>query len=223
MAITLSKTEDGSNTAYSTQFEEHYHSIFGAIQESNHVFIEAALHPVLTKKKDISILEIGLGTGLNLLLSIIESEKADATVKYCGLEKFPFPIELAAQLNYPEQLGTIEAAEMLEVIHHSPWNQEVRLSPSFTFEKRQVDFKLFEADNAFDIVYFDAFAPNAQPELWSVDIFQAMYKALKKEGVLVTYCAKGAVKRTMKEVGFIVEALPGPPRKREMTRAVKPN
>lgn len=222
-AIHLTATQDGSTTAFSTIFEEHYHSIFGAIQESEHVFIEAGLLPLLRVSSGLRVLEIGLGTGLNALLTSLEAEKMHVPVFYCGLEKYPFPVELVGELNYPEQVPEREiASAVLKAIHESPWKEEHRLSPFFRFKKELLDFNDFSAQEVYDLVYYDAFAPNAQPELWTADLFLAMFNALKPGGVLVTYCAKGVVKRTLKAVGFLVESLPGPPRKREMTRAVKP-
>jgi tRNA U34 5-methylaminomethyl-2-thiouridine-forming methyltransferase MnmC len=222
MAVKLILSEDGSSTLYSEEFGVHYHSIFGAIMESRHVFIDAALRYKLAEKDALSILEIGLGTGLNALLTCLETKQHSCTIKYTGLEKFPLSASVYEKLNYPDLLPEFPEADLLlKEIHQSLWGKSFSLTDHFQLEKVEEDFNDYSYSPRFDIVYFDAFAPNAQPELWEEALLQKMYDALLPKGVLVTYCAKGVVKRRLKSLGFQVESLPGPPRKREMTRAIK--
>ena len=213
-------TSDGSHSIQSGQFEVSYHSIHGAIQESQHVFIEAALyHKMATQKDNIRILEIGFGTGLNALMTQLEADKNQVTIDYHTYEKYPISIEQAAALNYPAQLNTDTTS--LQQLHTCPWETTIPLSEQFTFTKWQKDFVDIDTTDYFDIIYFDAFAPNAQAELWEAALLAKMYAALRQNGLLTTYCAKGAVKRCLKSVGFTIESIPGPPGKREMTRAIK--
>lgn len=207
-------TEDGSNSLYLSEFDETYHSRHGAIQESMHVFIENGLKSI--NKKNIKILEFGFGTGLNAFMTLINSKEKQ--IEYVGIEKFPLDKTLLNQLNYAKSK---EEHALFEKIYSADWNKKVAINVSFTLEKIKVDFLKFLSDEKFDIIYFDAFAPRVQPELWTKEIFEKAFNLLDKEGILVTYCAKGVVKRTLKEVGFEVISLPGPPGKREMTKAVK--
>ena len=214
------ETQDGSHSVFSEQYGVSYHSRYGAIQESRHVFIESALFYKLPAQQELSILEIGLGTGLNAVLTLLEAERHGANIRYEAIEAFPLPLEQARQLNYPSLLGD-SASDYFLQLHLLSWGNAHQLTPHFSFCKHRQHFEEVDYDAAFDIIYFDAFAPDTQPELWEANVMSRMYKALKPTGILVTYCAKGAVKRTLKEVGFTVEALKGPPGKREMTRAVK--
>lgn len=207
-------TEDGSNSLYLPEFDETYHSRHGAVQESLHVFIENGLKTV--SKENIKILEFGFGTGLNALMTLINSK--EKYIEYTGIEKFPLDITLLNQLNYAK---SEEELVLFEKIHLADWNKKVVITDDFTLEQIKSDFIRFQSDEKFDIIYFDAFAPRVQPELWTKEIFEKTFRLLSKEGILVTYCAKGSVKRTLKEVGFKVISLPGPPGKREMTKAVK--
>lgn len=216
------ETSDGSHSIFSTQYGVSYHSRYGAVQESRHVFLEAGLYPLfLSGAEEVAVLETGLGTGLNALLTGLEAAAQKRKVYYLGLEAYPISPEQAKALNYPAALGE-GAAELFTAIHEMPWGKPAALSHYFTFEKQQSRFEAFASMPKFDVIYFDAFAPNAQPELWGEEVLGRMYQALKPGGRLVTYCAKGAVKRCMKGLGFTIEALPGPPGKREMTRALKP-
>lgn len=215
-------TQDGSHSLLSHEHGVSYHSKYGAIQESRHVFIQHGLHSVVALHPKLSILEIGMGTGLNVFLTFLEAEQNAWEVYYESLEAFPIPMEEVKQLNYPGLLGVPEKRDQFLEIHQSNWNEQVRLSPHFLFQKRKVLFEDFQSEERFHLIYFDAFAPNAQPELWEEPVMKAMYKALYPGGVLTTYCAKGAFKRTAKGVGFQIESPPGPPGKREMTRCIKP-
>lgn len=170
----------------------------------------------------ISILEMGFGTGLNTLITYLEAEKNNLTIDYVGVEAFPVVKQELAQLNYVAELGQPRLKSVLDTIHTVSWEEEHTLSPFFKLQKQKKDFFKVEDVKRFDLIYFDAFGPRVQPELWTMKLFQIMYVALKDGGVLVTYSAKGSVRRNLKEIGFTVQRLPGPPGKREMLRAVKP-
>ena len=215
-------TEDGSNSIRSTEYGVTYHSKFGAIQESYHVFINAALRFKAVLQQEFSILEIGFGTGLNAYISLLEARKRNLKIRYTGIEAYPISVETAAKLNYSSLLYEDDPDDLFLKIHSSAWDSIVDFGEYFSLEKQLKKFEEIDFREQFDIIYFDAFAPDAQPELWTEDIFVKMYTALKPDGILVTYCAKGVVKRRMKKVGFKIEALEGPTGKREMTRAVKP-
>ncbi|MBK9328143.1 MAG: tRNA (5-methylaminomethyl-2-thiouridine)(34)-methyltransferase MnmD [Sphingobacteriales bacterium] len=216
-------TKDGSASLYSIEFDEHYHSIHGALQESQHVFIQAGLlHKMKADiSKSISILEIGFGTGLNALLTAIEAQDYQLRISYTAIERYPLELALYAQLNYGTILQNSTGELLFKTIYTSDWEMEMELSPGFALRKCKMNIEDIDFSNQFDLIYFDAFAPSAQPELWTKSVFDSMYAALKPGGILVTYCAKGEVKRTMKSAGFKVEPLPGPVGKREMTRAIK--
>lgn len=209
-------SKDGSSTLFAPHFDEHYHSIHGAIQESMHVFIEAGLRAL--KKENIRILEMGLGTGLNAVLTALHKE--GRKIHYTGIEAFPVEDDLLNQLNYPAELGG-EAELIFKQLHTMPWNKAGELIPAFILEKMHTTLEEFASDTSYDLVYFDAFAPSAQLELWSLEIFQKMFGLMDSAAVLVTYCAKGDVRRAMIAAGFRVEKIPGPPGKREMLRAWK--
>lgn len=216
----LKITEYGSHTLFVPELNETYHSKHGAIQESMHVFINAGLG--FTKKSHLSILEIGFGTGLNALLTLLAAEQKESHIDYDSLEAFPLDEEIVKQLNYPTELKVTEKeTKYFENLHAAEWEHPQKITAQFNLTKHKIDLASYQTTKQFDIIYFDAFAPDIQPELWEKAIFENMYKCLVKNGVLVTYCAKGSVKRILKEVGFTVENIPGPPGKREMTRAVK--
>ncbi len=221
MPNSLFETEDGSHSLFSEQFGVSYHSKYGAIQETQHVFINAALRFKAVLQNDIRILEIGFGTGLNAYMTLLEAEKRDLSIQYTAIEAYPISLQQATTLNYPSLLNKKASQAQFLQMHSADWARSLAITERFQFNKQQIKFEAIEYDNQFDIIYFDAFAPNSQPELWEADVLGTMYKALKKEGVLTTYCAKGVVKRTLKAVGFQIEALKGPPGKREMTRAIK--
>mgnify|MGYP000333126543 CR=1 FL=1 len=212
-------TEDGSTTIHLPDWNENYHSTHGAIQESKHVFIDKGLSVV--SKAEISILEIGFGTGLNSFLTFLEAKKRDVSVSYVGIEAYPVTKEEAIQLNYVSELNVDEEQIVFNQLHLVSWEKKHQISRGFFLEKRKQFFKEIKAVDQFDLVYFDAFGAEHQPELWTVSIFEIMFKSMQENGVLVTYCAKGSVRRAMQEVGFTVERLEGPPGKREMLRATK--
>jgi tRNA U34 5-methylaminomethyl-2-thiouridine-forming methyltransferase MnmC len=213
------ETQDGSHTVYSEKFGVTYHSKYGAIQETQHVFIEAGLYYKTLKNKAISILEIGFGTGLNAFMTMLEAEKRGLTIEYQAAEAYPLSIAEAHQLNYPELLDRSDKAEGFKFLHESNWEEWHEISPSFKFKKLKSRFEDLQFLPIFDLIYFDAFAPSAQAELWEPPTLSIMYNALKEDGIWVSYCAKGSVKRNLKSLGFMVESIPGPPGKREMTRA----
>ena len=204
-------TADGSLTIWVPKLDEHYHSIHGAMTESQHVFIDAGLNAI--QKNEIHLLEVGLGTALNARLTC--EQRKEKQIHYLAIEKFPLNKE---EIKKVREKGSHKEAEILSIEPGQP----VELEPGFTVELSTIDVKVFnKSQPTFDLVYFDAFAPSAQPELWTQEVFQSLYDAMNLGGIMVTYCAKGSVKRTLKKVGFQVEVLPGPPRKREMTRAWK--
>lgn len=221
MERTIITTEDGSKTIFLPELNEHYHSSHGALQEAQHVFIRHGLH---TQTADyLTIVEMGFGTGLNALLTYFASEKRNQFVNYIGVEAFPPSKEEIEQLNYGVLANDPEAPNVFDALHAAPVNQAFGISEHFALEKRTVDFRELELESeSVDLIYYDAFGPRVAPELWTVDCFQKAFNWLSPGGMLVTYCAKGQVKRDLKQAGFVVTALPGPPGKREMTRAIKP-
>lgn len=212
-------TDDGSTTIYLPEWNEQYHSKHGAIQEANHVFIKNGLS--LFSNNVISILEIGFGTGLNSFITFLESEKRDLTIDYVGVEAYPVLTKEIEQLNYVSALKTNNFKDVFAKMHEQEWEVKNKISANFSLTKRKQFFNEINDENCYNLIYFDAFGARVQPELWTEEIFQIMYKALKKGGVLVTYSAKGSVRRAMQLVGFTVERLEGPPGKREMLRATK--
>lgn len=212
-------TADGSTTIQIKDWQEQYHSKHGAIQEAYHVFIHSGLD--LFENTTVDILEIGFGTGLNALITLIEFQKRNLNINYTGVEAYPVSKEELDQLNYLDQLKANSLKDEFDTMHTSPWETLVEVTSGFNLIKEQKFFKDINKSNAFDLVYFDAFGARVQPELWTVEIFETMFKAMKSGGYLVTYAAKGSVRRAMLEVGFLVERLPGPPGKREMLRAKK--
>lgn len=212
-------TADGSKTIQIEDWNEQYHSVHGAIQEAMHVFILHGLFCFLDSHKPIAILEIGFGTGLNAFITLLESEKSNLHINYTGVEAYPVTQEEVDALNYTEQLKTNNT--LFSKLHQYDWEVLHHITPKFSLTKQQKFFKEIDAVAEYDLIYFDAFGARVQPELWTEVIFELMYKALKTKGVLVTYSAKGSVRRAMQAVGFSVEKLPGPPGKREMLRATK--
>ena len=218
MTHELIKTSDGSTSLYIPQLDETYHSVHGALQETQHVFIKNGLQ--LFEHQSISILEIGFGTGLNALVTYKEHKVLQLNIHYETVEAYPISWEEASQMNFSEVLSPT-LSPIFEQMHCCPWDKTIALSPTFSFKKRLQRFETISDVDSFDLIYFDAFGAQVQPELWQEAIFQQMYAALKQGGYLVTYAAKGSVRRAMQACGFMVERLPGPPMKREMLRAHK--
>jgi len=212
-------TGDGSKTIQIEDWNEQYHSKHGAVQEAYHVFIEHGLR--LFNNRSITILEVGFGTGLNALITLLEAAKQQLTVDYIGVEAFPVSVDEISALDYCRQLGADNVEASFNKMHSSNWEEEVAITPDFSLLKQKKNFRQIDEENLVDLVYFDAFGARVQPDLWTEEIFSIMHNALKQEGVLVTYAAKGSVRRAMQAVGFTVERLPGPPGKREMLRAIK--
>jgi len=218
-------TADGSKTIQIEEWNEQYHSVHGAIQEAKHVFIKEGLYHYCsantTDSNVVSILEIGFGTGLNAFITLLEADNLITKIRYVGVEAFPVGIEEMNQLNYVSQLHAENQDHLFKQLHESPWEVEQNMSSFFNLTKQKKYFSEINDINTYDIIYFDAFGSRVQPELWTETIFKKMYDALKLKGVLVTYAAKGSVRRAMQTVGFEVERLQGPPGKREMLRATK--
>ncbi|MFN2394950.1 MAG: tRNA (5-methylaminomethyl-2-thiouridine)(34)-methyltransferase MnmD [Bacteroidales bacterium] len=218
----LTETSDGSHTLKLVGADEQYHSLNGAMQESEHVFIQAGFNSVIEKAGSVNILEVGLGAGLNALLTLKSSVELQKQVYYDAIEAYPLEKDWLKRLNYTSLLREDWFKEGFKHIHEAPDNTFLNIREVFhirCFKKKLEDVEL--AKEKYDLVYFDAFGPDTQPELWTAEIFDKIGKAMRSGAVLVTYSAKGAVRRAMKEAGFEVKKIPGPPGKREMTRAVK--
>jgi len=216
--VEIFRTDDGSHSLKDQSLNETYHSDKGAVQESLHVFIQAGLLPLAAQQREIQLLEMGFGTGLNALLTYIHLP-APTRLYYTSIEAFPLEKEILQQLNYAGFLQMDEA--IAEAIQLLPFNTTAQIAPFFTLAKWHTGFQQFESPTQFDLIYYDAFGPKIQPELWTLDCMQKCYHLLRPGGVLVTYCAQGQFRRHLKTAGFQVEKLPGPPGKREITRAVK--
>lgn len=210
-------TEDGSHTFFVPELGEHYHSVHGAIQESLHIFIHNGFDRI--QASPLSILEIGFGSGLNALLTLMKSKDERKPVYYEAWEAFPMSVEEAGLLNYTSLLDS--GKETFLELHRSPWEREIPITPIFRLKKVCQDFRNFNSDRAFDLVYFDAFGPDFQPELWGTEVFKNIGNRMAKNARLVTYSAKGQVRRNLREAGFLVDKAPGPPGKREITVAIK--
>lgn len=220
-------TGDGSKTIQIEEWNEQYHSVHGAIQEANHVFIKHGfvfcLENVVNNSGHLFILEIGFGTGLNAFLTFQKGKEYSQNFNYIGIEAYPVALEEILQLNYIEQLNAEHDRTIFATMHDCCWEIPNNIAHNFQLTKQQKDFKNIRDESIYDLIYFDAFGARVQPELWTEDMFEIMFRALKPKGVLVTYSAKGSVRRAMQSVGFLVEKLPGPPGKREMLRAIKNN
>jgi len=220
--IIVETTADGSNTLFVPELNEHYHSTHGALQESELVFIGNGLHHIPECIKEINLLEVGFGTGLNALLSVLESKKQRRKINYVAIEPEPLDMGILENLNYASVIGGTEAAGYYKKIHEAGWVHPVFLSDYFIISKIQAKLQdITLRDEQFHLVFFDAFGPDVQPELWTEEIFTQLYKCLKTNGILVTYSCKGTVKRALKAAGFTIEKLPGPAGKREVLRATK--
>lgn len=213
MRTVIEHTADGSATLYIPEMDEHYHSIKGAVTESQHIFVDMGfrhsevIHP--------RILEIGFGTGLNAYLTYKAAYESGKNVEYTAIEKYPLEWEAVDKLNYTDD-------PVFRLFHESEWNEKVQPAPGFTLEKVKSDFTEYRFRSTFDLIYFDAFAPEKQPEMWNADLFGHLYQCMNDHAILTTYCAKGSVRRMLQETGLTVERLPGPPGgKREILRAIK--
>ena len=238
----IERTDDGSATLFVPELNEHYHSTKGARTESQHIFIDMGLKasPAATPR----VLEIGFGTGLNAWLTLEEAERSRRNIHYIGLELYPLDWQTVEQLGYissdeqltihrkqtttdeqftPNEEKQQSAIELFKQLHTSPWEKDVQLTPHFALRKIETDVNKWRVENSpFNLVYFDAFAPEKQPEMWSQELFNRLYVLLDRDGILTTYCAKGVVRRMLQTAGFTVERLPGPPGgKREILRARK--
>ena len=210
------KTEDSSYSIYNKLLDDTYHSTHGALQESNHVFINHGLH--LLNYKSFKILEIGFGTGLNAALTYLESQNSELTINYTALEPHPLSEEIIKEVakGYPENI-----AETMILLSQSEGGKPFSFSSNFSFTLHLTQLQTFNFIDIYDLIYFDAFAPGKQPDMWTLEIFLKLFDVLNPGGLLTTYCAKGEVKRILKQAGFTVMAFPGPPGKREMTVAYR--
>ncbi len=206
-------TADGSNTIAIPEMHVTYRSTYGAVQESTHVFIEAGLKQTMHQHNSIRIFEMGFGTGLNTLLSCEYALQQQQKINYCSIELFPLSLNEVLQLNYN--------SELLEQIHTCKWDEAIVLNEYFTLHKINQSLLDYSTNDVFDLIYFDAFDPNTQPELWTYSIFKKLFNMLDNNGILVTYSSKGDVRRALLQAGFNVDKLAGPPGKREMIRARK--
>lgn len=216
----LQLTADGSHTIQIDDLQVTYHSKHGAIQESRHVFIDAGiayLHQ-MNILSEVRILEMGFGTGLNALLTAIFSDQMDLRVKYHSIEAFPLTTDELSSLNYGSLL---QQEAIFSLLHTAHWNTATTIHPKFELHKHLCKLDTFITEEKFNLIYYDAFAPTAQPELWTIEVFQQLYQCLQTGGILVTYCSKGIVRRAMEAAGFRVTKLQGPPGKREMVRAFR--
>jgi len=215
-------TEDGSHSLYVPELKETYHSFHGAVQESRYVFIQHGIDFFTTQgATSVKVLELGLGTGLNALLVAEWAQNKGVNVEMVSLEAFPVEAKLALELNYAKHLQDEEATLWYENIHNSAWNIPFKVNEFLTVKKIDQKIEDTELENDFDVVFFDAFAPNKQSELWELPILKKTFDAQASAGVFVTYCAKGQLKRDLREIGYEVETLPGPPGKKEMVRGLK--
>jgi tRNA U34 5-methylaminomethyl-2-thiouridine-forming methyltransferase MnmC len=220
MKRVLMITDDGSHTIYLPEIDEHYHSVHGAIQESLHIYIEQGL--LKTTKKELSVLEIGFGTGLNAYLTYCFAQKKDLTLHYFSLEKYPLNEDEFSRLNYVNNIFP-EYSPIFNQMHWAEWNKMIEITEGFKLEKIHADLLTYQFNEVpqFDLVYYDAFAPGKQPEMWTDEILQKVAATVKKGGILVTYCAKGTVRRALSDAGFIMERIQGPTGKKEILRGKK--
>ncbi len=218
--LKLILSDDGSHTLYREDINENYHSTHGAIQEAEHVFIQSGLVPLVGTKNLMTILEMGFGTGLNTLLTANYAHLVKQQIHYIGLEAYPVESDLIKQLNYPEQIGGM-SQKHFDKIHEAKWGGIGVVNNFLTLQKMEQKLEDFMPRKGIDLVFFDAFAPQVQSEVWDINLFDKLFNYMNSNSILVTYCAKGQVRRDLESVGFIVERLEGPPGKREMIRATK--
>ena len=211
------RTEDGSSTLFLPELDEHYHSVKGAVAEARCVYIESGLHAIA--RRSVSVFEMGFGTGLNAFLSLLDAEQRGVSIRYTAIERFPLPETTVSSLGYAT-LGGETGVSLFTALHRAPWDTLVPITPRFSLRKLKGDLLSASWTSLYDVVFYDAFAPEKQPELWEEPVFRKLFDAMLPGGVLTTYCAKGEVRRRLQRVGFTVERLPGPPGgKREILRA----
>lgn len=219
--VSIVTTADGSDTLFVPDLQEHYHSTFGAMQESDHLFIGQGFLALNRHINPVTLLEMGFGTGLNALLTALTARAQQRAVYYEAVELYPLRKKVWGRLNYPYRTGT-GLIPLFSLLHESNWNENIPIDDLFWLTKHHRDIREISLPaNHFDLIYYDAFGPEVQPELWIPEVFQKMYQTLKPGGILVTYSVKGSVQRAMKETGFTTYKLPGPPGKREILRAIK--
>ena len=219
--LSIYNTSDGSNSISSKNYNATYHSIHGAIEESMHVFISAGLYyKHLLGGKKVKIFEMGFGSGLNAFLTLISARKHKIEIEYHSIELHPIQAKLYKQLDYYKNIPSSSERDFLQ-LHDSEWNKSIKIDSMFTLKKINDNLQNVHLDSDYDLIYYDAFAPSCQPELWEEEIHQKLYNSLRPNGALVTYCAQGKFKRILKGLGYSLDKLPGPGRKHEMTRAIK--
>ncbi len=214
MKLTIRETDDGSSTIFREDLKEHYHSTFGAIQEAEHVYLQAGFQQL--EPQQTQILEIGFGTGLNALLTCKAATSKKKKIVYHAIEKYPLEKEIVAQLNFGEERKTL-----LEKLHKAEWDKEIEITDYFILKKIQEDLCFYEFKEQYDLIYYDAFSPDKQPEMWTPDILQKVAMTLSPEGILTTYSTKGIVKQAFRNAGLLVKRLKGPIGKRDMLRCKK--
>ena len=220
MKIELIQTSDGSDSLYVPELDETYHSIHGAMTESQHVFIENGYLEACKMFDQIRLFEVGFGTGLNALLTMQKANALQQFTEYHSIELYPLSRALMQKFNQHKE-GDFNF-EAMRSLHDRPWNKSFKMSPYFQLKKTQANLLNYNLSERYNLIYFDAFSPDKQEDMWSVDVFERLYNALEKGGILTTYCVKGIIKRRLKEIGFTIEKLKGPERgKREMLRAIK--
>ncbi|RRA98648.1 tRNA (5-methylaminomethyl-2-thiouridine)(34)-methyltransferase MnmD [Larkinella rosea] len=215
--IRIVLTSDGSSSVFNPEFNQHYHSVFGALQESQRIFLELGLYAAFERFEQINVFEMGFGTGLNALLTLLEAEKNQRTVTYTAVETHPLSMEQARELNF----DTLLNCHYLKPLHEAPWNRPVSITPVFDLVKYEGRLQDFQTTNRYNLVYFDAFAPEAQPELWTQEIFEQLAAMMQQGGLLTTYCSKSSVKWNLRAAGFLVEKHRGPAHKRDVLRAIR--
>ncbi len=217
----LITTSDGSHTLFVPRLNEHYHSTFGALTESLHVYIKAGFES-LTGKQEVTVFEVGFGTGLNTLLTCLSSVENGIHTTYYTIELNPLEEELTRRLNYGNLIpGKLKPGELFTSIHRAPWDKTVKIHPDFSLHKIHASLIGYRPDFSYDLLYYDAFAPDKQSDMWSPELFATLFEKMNPGGILVTYCVKGEVKSMLRRAGFEIEKLPGPPGKREILRGRK--
>ena len=217
MNVQIVRTADASDSLYVPELDESYHSINGAINESEHIFINLGLK-YFEGRKSLKIFEMGFGTGLNAFLTCLFAERNGLDIEYTSCEAFPLDLEIVSKLNYSERLNADN--DTFLKLHAAKWNEMALINSNFNLLKIESRLEDINLTSKFDLIYFDAFSPAKQPELWSEEVFLSLRNCLLRDGVIVTYCAKNSFKKMLRAIGFDVESHPGPSGKREVTRAI---